>query len=157
MKRRVGREDFKSASPFDTEELSGFFFWDVYEHFDIIEEDGRLPYFEASVDRGVQYYRPLVDTPYLFLEFARVAEHKGHPYEALDPWISKYGLLGLSNRDPEFSLGSHSEENWTPHADWYPEVSIPPQSYAPSGGPGDTLDAYMLEVFKANKLLTLYE
>jgi hypothetical protein len=157
MKRRVGREDFKSTSPLEKEELSGFFLWEVYEDFDIIEEDGRLPFFRASLDRGRRYTRPLVDTPYLFLEFARLSEHKDHPYKALDTWISKYGLLGLSSQNPESLEPLPDVEDWTPHADWYPEVSLPPLRYAPSGGPGDTFDAYFREVSKANKVLTLYE
>jgi len=156
MKRRMGREDFESASPFEKEDLSGFFFWKVYEEFDIVEEDGCLPYFRASSDKGVGYYRPLEDYPYLFLEFARIGEQKGHPYDALKNWISKYGLLGLS-QTPEWSLESLPEANWTSHGDLFPEVTIPPLRYSPSGGPGDTFDAYFLEVATTNRLLTLYE
>jgi hypothetical protein len=165
----MGREDFRSANPTVELEDSGYFWWHVYEDYDLVEEEGRLPYFRASVVRGGEKYvegknyRPLIETPYLFLEFARIAEHKDNPRPALDTWIDKYGLLGLSNRASQYSLGvpptleTHPEEDWTAHADRYPEVSVPPLQYLVSGGRGDTYDAYLLEVAKANKLLTLYE
>jgi hypothetical protein len=159
MKRRVGRDDFKSAIPFETEEFpaGGFFFWELYEEFDIVEEDGRLPYLRASSNNGVKLYRPLFDTPHLFLEFARVADHMGPPYEAIDNWISKYGLLGLSRQDPQLSSEPIPEGPWAAQADRFPEVTEPPMRYAPSGGSGDTLDAYVLEFSRANSLLALYE
>ncbi len=157
MNRRVGRDDFKNASPFGEEDLTGFFFWETYEDFDIVEEDGRRPYFRASSYKGADMYRPLVDTPYLFLEFARIAEQKEHRSEALIDWTSKYGLLGLSSQNPEWVVESLPRVDWPPDADLHPEVTVPPLRYSYAGGPGDTFDAYLLEVAKTNKLLTLYE
>lgn len=102
-------------------------------------------------------YRPLIDTPYLFLEFARIPEQKGHVYEALDNWLSNYGLLGLSRQDPQTSLHWVPEPKLVPCSDWVPELTIPPLRYDDAGGSGDTFHAYMFEASKANKLLTLYE
>jgi hypothetical protein len=87
-----------------------------------------------------------VDTPHLFLEFARIAEQRSRSDEALDNWIRKYGLLGLTG-----GMGK------TLRADLYPEVIDPPLRYSAAGGPGDTLKAHNASVAKANKLLTLYE
>jgi hypothetical protein len=142
----MGREDFRSASPFEKGEHSGYFIWVVYGDYELAEEDEHLPYLTASSDEGARTYRPLVDTPHLFLEFARIAERRGRSDEALDNWIRKYGLLGLS-----------SGIDWTRHADLYPEVIVPPLKYSAAGGPGDTLNAYHVAVAKTNKLLTLYE
>src|SRR5215212_3247410 len=98
MKRRVGRDDFRSTSPTVELEDTGYFSWYVHEDYVLVEEDGTPPYFRISADRvrvGENYgenYRPLIDTPYLFLEFARIAEHEDDPYPALETWIAKYGL-----------------------------------------------------------------
>jgi hypothetical protein len=146
MKRRMGREDFRSASPIEKGADSGYFHWAVYEDYEIAEEDEQLPYLTASSDEPETLYKPLVDTPHLFLEFARIAEQRSRSDEALDNWIRKYGLLGLTG-----GMGK------TLHADLYPEVIDPPLRYSNAGGPGDTLNAYHVAVAKTNKLLTLYE
>jgi hypothetical protein len=155
MARRIGRKDLSSTRPFVDEEYAGFFVWRVYEDFDIIEPDGGLPYYKASINKG-EYYRPFEDTPYLFLEFARLLEQKSHPMEALDKWLTKYGLLGLSHPDTH-TLERVAEVTWVPKADWTPELSVPPLRYEDAGGPGDTLNAYVFEISRANKLLILYE
>ena len=147
MKRRVGREDFRSASPIEKGTDSGYFTWAVYGDYEIAEGDEHLPYLTASSDAPARSYKPLVDTPHLFLEFARIAEQRSRSDEALDNWIRKYGLLGLSS----------GIVDWIPHADLYPEVIVPPLRYSATGGPGDTLNAYHVAVAKTNKLLTLYE
>jgi hypothetical protein len=158
VKRRMGGEDFRSASPFEKGANSGSFHWMVCEKdYEIAEEDERLPYFTASSYERAKYYKPLVDTPHLFLEFARIAERRGRLDEGLDNWIRKYGLLGLSSQRPNEPLELSSHVDWALNADFYPEVIVPPLRYSAAGGPGDTLDAYRLEVAKANKLLTLYE
>jgi hypothetical protein len=142
----MGREDFRSASPFEKDAESGYFHWAVYEDYEIAEEDEQLPYLTASSDVRATLYKPLVDTPHLFLEFARIAEQGSRSDEALDNWIRKYGLLGLS-----------SGIDWTPREDLRPEVIVPPLRYSAAGGPGDRLNAYHVSVAKTNKLLTLYE
>jgi len=142
----MGREDFRSASPIEKGIDSGYFHWTVYDDYEIAEEDEQLPYLTASSDEPARTYRPLVDTPHLFLEFARIAERRSRSDEALDNWIRKYGLLGLTG-----GMGK------TLRADLYPEVIDPPLRYSNAGGPGDTLNAYHVAVAKTNKLLTLYE
>ena len=96
VNRRMGREDFRSASPFEKGEDSGYFNWIVYGDYEIVEENEHLPYLTASSDERAKFYKPLVRTPHLFLEFARIAEQRGRLDEALDNWIRKYGSLGLS-------------------------------------------------------------
>jgi hypothetical protein len=153
----MGGEDFRSTSPFEKGADSGFFNWMVCEGYEIAEEDGLLPYFTASSYERAEYYKPLVDTPHLYLEFARIAERRGRLDEGLDNWIRKYGLLGLSRQRPNEPMELRSDAEWALKADLYPEVIVPPLRYSAAGGPGDTLDAYRLEVAKTNKLLTLYE
>jgi hypothetical protein len=108
-------------------------------------------------DSNSRLYRPLVDTPYMFLEFARIAEHKEDPFTPLFDWIDKYGLLGLTRQNPDRTLDAVPQVRWVPDADWIPEVSLPPLRYANEGGVGDTFNAYKYEFSRANKLLTLYE
>ena len=139
------------------EPRSGAFYWRVFEDFDIVEEDERLPYFRASSYEGARLYEPLVETPYLFLEFARIAEQSEHQAVALDKWISKYGLLGLTIESPEWDLDPPANVEWLHLTDLYPELIVPPLRYSNAGGPGDTFNAYHLEVAKTHKLLTLYE
>jgi len=86
----------------------------------------------------------LVDTPRLFLDFARIAERK-NPREALLQWIAQYGLLGFARNDSQIVV----EER--------PEVVIPPKEYDDKGGPGETLEAVCYEVYTTNRTLTLYE
>lgn len=126
--------------------------------FDIKEEDGCLPYLEALPYEVESTYRPLVDTPYLFLEFARIRGSRRDPVEELLIWISKYGLLGLSSQNPQWSAEPLPDaREWIPGIDWLPEVTVTPMRYSDAGGPGDIFDAYLHETAKANKLLSLYE
>ena len=157
MNRRMGREDFRSASPFEEGADSGFFNWVVYEDYELVDEGEHLPYLTAVSDERAKFYKPLVDTPHLFLEFARIAEQRGRSDEALDNWISKYGLLGLSSQRPNGLLEPCSGLGWTLDANLHPEVIAPPLRYSAVGGLGDTLQAYRVAVAKTNKLLTLYE
>jgi hypothetical protein len=155
MRRRLGREDLHKANPFAERKLEGFFLWRVYEGYDLVDQDVEIPYFEATTDEG-ELYRPFVETPHLFLEFARLPEQKGHLYESLIGWVCKYGLLGLSRQDPQ-----HHEfipnVPLVPVAEMAPEIHNPPLRYNDAGGPGDTLDVYGYQASVANKLFTLYE
>src|SRR5215210_1454508 len=49
---------------------------------------------ERRVGDFGRYYEPLIDTPYLFREFARLHENKNRE-EATLAWVSVYGALGL--------------------------------------------------------------
>jgi hypothetical protein len=157
MRRRLGREDIYRTNPFlEDKELQGSFGWRVYDEFDIVVQEGREPFFKATTDES-DMYPPLVETPYLFLEFARLPEQKDHIVSALHGWLTKYGLLGLSRQAPR-SLDRPPEVQLNPEMDLLiPEISTPPLRYDAAGGPGDTFHAYMIEVSKANALLTFYE
>ena len=80
--RRIGREDLESTNRYSREGgIPTAFLWRVYERYKRVEkENERLSYFEAQGET-VDYYEPLLDTPYLCLEFARIAERKD-PAEA---------------------------------------------------------------------------
>jgi hypothetical protein len=149
--RRIGREDLASVNPFLTErERHAPFLWHVYEDYELVEEEDALPYIRAVTPKRyespkrVRSYNPLVDTPRLFLDFARIAERK-NPAEALSQWIAQYGLLGFADSSPQ----------WFPHA--LPEVTVPPSIYDDSGGSGETLEAVWGEVYTTNSILALYE
>jgi hypothetical protein len=97
-----------------------------------------------------KYYRPLVDTPHLFLEFSRLAECKDSE-RAVEEWIFKYGLLGLSRQEPRgfredlpevelLSLGGHED-----------------LEYFATGGPGEPLAVIREEASIANEVVMLYE
>jgi len=86
----------------------------------------------------------LVDTPRLFLDFARIAERK-NPAAALSQWIAQYGLLGFADSSPQ----------WSPEGS--PQVTVPPRQYDDTGGPGETLEAVWEEVYTTNSILALYE
>jgi len=151
MLRRLGREDLASVNPFLREKESHApFVWHVYEDYEVVEEKAALPYLRASTPKGyespkrIRVYNPLVDTPRLFLDFARIAERK-NPAEALSQWIAQYGLLGFADSSPQ----------WSPEAS--PQVTVPPRTYDDSGGPGETLDAIWYEVYTTNRILALYE
>jgi hypothetical protein len=149
--RRLGREDLASVNPFLREKESHApILWHVYEDYELVEEEDALPYLRASIPKGygspkcVRTYNPLVDTPRLFLDFARIAERK-NPANALSQWIAQYGLLGFADSSPQ----------WFPEAS--PEVTVPPRRYDDSGGPGETLEAVWDEVYTTNSILALYE
>ena len=151
MLRRLGREDLAGVNPFFKEEdRHAPFRWRVYEHYEVVEGEDGLSYLQACVPEGqeapgsVWSYNPLVDTPRLFLDFARIAESK-NPEEALSRWIGQYGLLGFAHNSPR----------WVPEGS--PEVVLPPKTYDDRGGPGETAEAVWYEVYTTNEVLTLYE
>ncbi|HVF02140.1 MAG TPA: hypothetical protein VNA27_12520 [Rubrobacteraceae bacterium] len=152
--RRLGRDDFIRTSPFLREKgRHPLFYWGVYSDYEVVNVGVDRPYIKArfpetSSNGQARPYRPLVDTPYLFQEFARIAEQRD-PEKSLLRWIAKYGLLGLCQRDIE----SYEEASEGP----YPDVAIPPILYDDAGGPGETLDAVWNEVQWANESLNLYE
>jgi hypothetical protein len=149
--RRLGREDLASVNPFvREEEIHAPFVWRVYEDYELVEEEDALPYLRASTPKGhespkrVKSYNPLVDTPRLFLDFARIAERK-NPRKAISQWIAQYGLLGFADSSPQ----------WFPEGS--PEVTVPPRRYDDTGGPGETPQAVWYEVYTTNRILALYE
>jgi hypothetical protein len=116
----------------------------VYDEYVIVDEGREGAYYTARGDLDAcKYYDPLVDTPYLFLEFARLAERRDRN-EAVGAWISHYGLLGLHH--VERDLRMHTIEPF-----------FPPLDYSSAGGPGESVARFDEEVERANYVLTLYE
>jgi hypothetical protein len=149
--RRLGKEDLANVNPFLREqERHRRFLWRVYEDYEVINPEDGLPYLRAvksdkdEAPRRVKVYNPLVDTPRLFLDFARLAE-RNDPGEALSGWIGQYGLLGLAKRS----------SRWIPEGT--PDVVVPPLQYDDRGGSGETLEAVWYEVYVTNNILVLYE
>jgi hypothetical protein len=156
MWRKLGAVDLANSNPFVRDRLEehgirALCQWSVYEHYEVVDPEDGLPYVRASsVKQGeepqsIGRYNPVVDTPRLFLDFARIAERKD-PRQGLSQWTHQYGLLGFAY---EGSSQAPIEE--------VSEVVIPPQFYDPMGGPGETLAAIWEEVYEANRALSLYE
>lgn len=146
MWRRLNREDFAGANPLVIEGRARTFefTWAVYDEYRMVGEGGEGAYYVVSESASdYSYYDPLVDTPYLFLEFARLAERRNRS-EAVGAWISRYGLLGLHYDEPD--LRGHTLE-----------PSFPPLDYRSVGGPGETVARFDEEVARANYVLSLYE
>jgi hypothetical protein len=138
-------EDLTNTNPILNEgDARRLFVWLVYDGYEQIEEDGRLPYLKASNRDAFKIYDPIFHTPHLFLDFARIAESKSPPDE-LAKWLRQYGLLGLSCDGGAYGV---------PHM---PQVVSPPLCYSPEGGPGETRAAIWEEVRTANEVLGLYE
>jgi len=93
------------------------------------------------------HYEPLIDTPYLFREFARLHESK-HVEEAILDWVHMYGLLGLHKVEP-----GNLEINVTGD----PVPVRYEKEYSQQGGPLETLASIRTEVSKANLVLASYE
>ena len=122
--------------------LSGV--WEVFEGYEIREPDDGPPYVEATGERKKRY-RPLVDTPHLFLEFARLAD-KGVDRGVLEGWLEEYGVLGM-----------HYDEG-LPYVPAYLRGPAPsPLMYFTEGGPGETAGYYDLAALQAGRVLSLYE
>lgn len=143
MWRRLNREDFSGANPLVARGRGRAFefTWGVYDEYGVLGDSAHYGVLEGV--GGPSYYDPLVETPYLFLEFARLAERRNRD-EAVGAWISRYGLLGL-HRDERHPRGHDLEP------------SFPPTDYSSEGGPGETVAAFDEEVDRANRVLTLYE
>jgi hypothetical protein len=151
---RLNRDELREVSPFVREKdrhLSLPLLWQVYDEYEIVDNGVEYPYLRASLPkrsrtpRQVRLYKPLTDTPYLFLDFARLAE-KRDPETALEQWIGQHGLLGFH----------YSKESKTPMEEFSGTV-VPPPLYDDRGGSGETLEAVWSEVERANEILVLYE
>jgi hypothetical protein len=123
-------------------QLSGV--WEVFEGYEIREPGDGPPYVEAT-GKVKKAYRPLVDTPHLFLEFARLAD-KYVNREVLEGWLEEHGVLGM-----------HYDDGRPYVPAYYPEPATPPLMYFTEGGPGETAGYYGLSVIEAGRVLSLYE
>lgn len=118
--------------------------WEVFEDYEIHQpEDGR-PYIRA-VGEVKKTYRPLADTPYLFLDLARLWDGP-RDRDAIDGWLEEYGVLGIHYDDGQPYLPIY-----------YPEPPLPPLMYFTEGGPEETVLYFWLSVQEANTTLALYE
>ncbi len=146
MWRRLNREDLINSNPLlGDRDVFLPFEWMVYEEYKLIERDPEHPYLSAR-GKLIKRYEPFVDTPYLFLEFARTAEQRNQR-ESLDHWIARYGLLGLA-RDEDRRF-----REYLPLTD--SEIRVP--QYRQQGGSQETLAAIREESHLANEILSLYE
>jgi hypothetical protein len=89
------------------------------------------PHSEEPVGH-VRRYAPFVETPHLFITFARLADEEITRERWVD-WITRYGVLGLQRPDPTLKLG-----RW-------------------KGGPAETFSAFKEEDCEANETLKLLE
>jgi hypothetical protein len=167
-RRRLGREDLVESSPYfrDGEIGSGVFHWRVYKSYEVktykdtthnvdgLEYD--VPYFVASDREGrgasriAKIYDPFIDTPYLFLEFARMRRQGDAETDALH-WISMYGLLGITRRKRRpLAPGVFTVEDFT-------GIVIPPWRYDDRGGKDESVDYFWNAAAGASRNLVLYE
>jgi hypothetical protein len=140
MWHRLNREDLVEAAPHFLElpgEMPFTFMWTVYKEYELVEA-GDQPYLRTASNRIKHTYRPLIDSPHLFLEFARLVEQRD-PGEALKEWISRRGLLGFHKRER-----SEEEINW-----W--------NEYIPEGGPSERWSGVVEEAISANRTLRYWE
>jgi hypothetical protein len=158
MWRRLNQEDLvEGASPFLESRGDIEFRWYVYEEYESVERSP-LTYYRATDRSKVKSsYKPLEDSPSLFLEFARLTEQR-NPAEALTEWISRRGLLGLHKRErpkdnamePEAgAMNFRFERWWTEHDK--------PTEYMHEGGPSERISELQGEATSANRVLTNWE
>jgi hypothetical protein len=112
--------------------------WPVYPSYEVHRNESGEPFVYAPVDIGEfvderRMYRPLADTPALFLEFARGGAGEQTEATWLD-WIHCYGVLGLSSRRTQFMRYAGSR-----------------------GGQGESLQSFGRYVKEAHLALRLYE
>lgn len=156
MQRRLGGEDIERSNPLlSNRERHRPFYWRVYEKYEFLPSPVSDFDCVQAASRGgkdpecTRIYNPLIDTPYLFLEFARIGERKDQ-WQALKAWIAKYGLLGLTPRNPRYSQESSPLGKRL-------DSFVPLYRYDDRGGPDDTLDFVFAEVEQTNYALRLYE
>jgi hypothetical protein len=158
MWRKLNREDLvEESSPFLETRGDIEFRWYVYEGYESVERDQLTHIRAADSERVRSTYKPLEDSPYLFLEFARLTERKDLA-EAVTEWISKRGLLGLhkrerhKNNETELDDGARSFRRgrwWTEHDE--------PTEYMHEGGPSERISELQAEAISANHVLTNWE
>jgi hypothetical protein len=164
MRRRLSREDLlASGAPFREVGRASTFRWRVYDNYELVrpnEEDSHRretnispkgTYFSAvSTDIG-EAYDPISDVPYLFLEFARLAEHRDMNH-AIHTWIGKYGLLGLHRYEPSVYVETRHFRSKQRRSGIKPA-----HEYSDQGGPGETLGEFYAEARQANITLACWE
>jgi hypothetical protein len=149
--RRLNRQDFTGSNPLLKEKKEHLYEFAWYRYgsgYELVEGNGEEPYFDAvRLDdaNDVDSYLPLIETPYLFLDFAKLQERKDVD-AAIEDWINTQGLLGLHIYEPR----SFSRDE-------APLIMNSAGECAAEGGPGETLAKVRVEVEVANRVLKLYE
>ena len=103
MWHRLGGEDFHKTNELRMSPRSDSRFWKVCREYDIryVTEDGRKTAYvvrryssaPGNEDKWT-VYKPLEDTPDLFLRFARLHPLGEDSVEPILDWVHKYGVLG---------------------------------------------------------------
>jgi hypothetical protein len=105
-----------------------------------VEVDGGGVYVVARDNVKDEEYRPLVETPALFLEFARLAEGGEITREVWLEWVERYGVLGLDWRTSNEAM--------------FTGLFGPVRQ---EGGPKENFRTFVIEARNANRLLRLME
>ena len=142
MWHRLDRGDFVKASELQRRLASGTGYWEVCEEYELREPDEAThhgyptfriaPKYPPKRDDKWRLYRPVEETPDLFLKFVRL--YKGGGYHFVDStfvdsildWVHQYGLSGYGN-------------------------------YSYFGGPEETLSNYAGSAYWAAGILAMYE
>jgi hypothetical protein len=150
MWRRVNREDLAHSNPLLGREGGdlGSLIWRVYEDYEVQELDDGTRYVQVA-GKGTPHqapsidkYDPVTDTPYLFLEFARLVESRS-PEEALYDFVYRYGVPGFSH---EVSGGGNALQ-----------LSVPHRYHDDKGGTLDSIEYIWGFAWEFNQALLLYE
>ncbi len=152
MWRRLNREDLVGNNPLAHLETgrAHTFVWNVYEEYEP-QYRGDDIYISAVETSAVKKsYEPLLETPHLFLDFARLDESK-HRGDDAGEWIRKHGLLGLHRNEPQKDRDSGLLKDRDTRLLW----SL--GEYNDRGGPQESISDFNFEVFRANYALSLYE
>jgi hypothetical protein len=155
MWRRLNRGDLEGSNPLLADEEFPRPWpvrWRVYEDYEILPApDGSdWRYIQAMGRNGggqpkcVHSYNPLIDTPYLFLEFARITERRD-PFRALLDWFERYGLLGMTEE-----TRMEDREHWK-------GMNFPQVRHDDRGGPADRIEVIWELAHQYNESLVLYE
>lgn len=114
--------------------------WKVWESYEVVEIDGGAYVLARGNANNCDEYRPLAQTPGLYLEFARLADEGEITREVWLDWVERYGVLGLEWRNPN-------------------EVMLV-GLFGPvcqEGGPNESYEAFVREARRANWVLRLVE
>jgi len=150
MWRRLNREDLASSNPLlGSDGARGSLVWRVYEEYEVQRSEEGVKFVQvagmgtAHEAAAIDAYDSISDTPYLFLEFARLVESKSTG-EALYNWIHRYGVPGFSY-EGIWDRGNALQQ------------SVPHRYHNDKGGTLDSFEHIWDIAWEANHALLLYE
>jgi hypothetical protein len=114
MRRRLNRDDLSASSPVaaSIHQPSLRLLWTVYDEYGRSHNsDGETCLVVPANAQVANRYEPLVNTPYLFLEFARIVEGRDR-VQALYDWTFRRGLLGMDNNSDRGGDNETPDEIW---------------------------------------------